>query len=123
MPAWKDFRVENLQGDEIPSKDANASKQYKHPMKEQFLRLEIKVKITNLALGTGWHLPMAAALRFELGTFLNMMSIRCIDAFPRIYGVADEALLEIDEMGPKPLTGTKPKARADAEALHTKKAP
>ena len=66
---------------------------------------------------------MAAALRFELGAFFSMMSIRRIDAFPSIYGVADEALPGIDEMGPNPLTGTKPKARANAEALHTKKPP
>ena len=146
---WKDFKILNLRGDEIPSADPNAEKTFKHPNKKQFLRWTVNVKNANVAMGTGWLMLMAAALPFHDGTFDQLchadlpddfdtfqfgycvldfvvdhgglhslpypvewwgndvivanykyvinsiamfnaqMSIRCIDAFPEIYGRVD----------------------------------
>ena len=78
---WEDLKIKNLQGDEIPFSDANAEKNYKHPMKNQFLCWTVNVKNANLAMSTGWLMLMAAALPFADGKFTNLVNHDLLDDF------------------------------------------
>ena len=78
---WKDFKIENLQGDEIPSLDANAEKNHKHPTKKQFLCWTVNVKNANLVMSTRWLMQMAAALPFADGSFTNLVHCDAPDDF------------------------------------------
>ena len=78
---WKDFKIEHLRGDEIPSTDVHAEKNYKHPTKKQFLRWTVNVKNANLAMSAGWLMPMAATLPFADGAFSNLGNRDVADDF------------------------------------------
>ena len=89
---WKDFKIESLQGDEIPSSDVNAEKNFKHPTKKQFLRWTVNVKNANLVMSTGWLMLMAATLPFTDGLFTNLVNCNLqndFDSFKFGYLVLD----------------------------------
>ena len=61
---WKEFKIDDLNGDEIAGAESLAVK-HKKPTKKQFLQWMVNIVNTLQALSLQWILLMALGLKFD----------------------------------------------------------